>query len=613
MCGFFCYIGDKQVSIKNAIDSIDHRGPDSEGYLTYNNTTSSLSNECEASLSPGMKIAMGFKRLAIIDLLPQSNQPFSDETGNFHIVFNGAIYNYLELRSQLIIKGYQFRTNSDTEVLLKAYMHWGAKCLERFNGMWAFIILDLTRKQVFISRDRFGVKPLYFSEANNEICFFSEIKQVFKTGVTKELNINVVRDFLESSILDAGNETFFKHIFKFPAAHYAIFQLESRNHSIVPLPYYKLQENKAYNNISYEDAKIEFLNLFQSSIELRFRSDVPVGTCLSGGLDSSSIVSLIGTLGKKINAFTIDNKIPSLSEISYAESVVNKYDCLSSVVTYNEDDDINLLDKILDIQDEPISGMGVISQWKVMELAKNNGVTVLLDGQGGDEILGGYKKFIYFYLKELLNSGRIGPALKEGKAFLAQDDFKIFEKEGVRRYLNRTGIIRFLSEELLSYPRLYNIGLSGANDFQQKSYEDIFYYSFPQLLRYEDRNSMAFSIESRVPFLDFRLVEFIYSIPTGYKIRNGYTKAILRDSLTGILPDQVRLRKSKLGFSNPEEVNLNGVHSEYFRKYFKSMKNPFLLNGKVADDFESKRPRIDPKSMIRIYLFDRWYQRNFSS
>jgi asparagine synthase (glutamine-hydrolysing) len=290
--------------------------------------------------------------------------------------------------------------------------------------------------------------------------------------------------------------------------------------------------------------------------------------------------------------------------------VVNKYPALTSVIGYNEENDLELLDTIFAIQDEPISGLGVIAQWRVMQLAAKNNVVVLLDGQGGDEILGGYRKFVFFYLKELLRQGNIVKALKEGIHFLSAADYKIFEKEGVRRYLNNTGVVGFLSDDLLKTEKLHNIGLSGASDFMEKSYEDIFKYSYPQLLRYEDRNSMAFSLESRVPFLDYRLVEFVFGLPASYKIRNGYTKAILRDSMKGILPDSVRLRKSKLGFATPEKRWIIDTHENYFREYFQKMNNPYIKNNLVYSDFNSER-RLDYKSLLRIYLFDRWFKHNF--
>lgn len=611
MCGIFGYIGFKSFSMEKAISVISHRGPDAFGYLTYDCVLSDLKNEKEASITEGKKVAFGFRRLAIIDLQSHSNQPFSEESQHYHIIFNGEIYNYPELRELLKKEGYSFQTSSDTEVLLKSYMHWGTNCFQHFNGMWAVCILDLNKRKLIVSRDRFGIKPLYYHIDTTGISFFSEIKQIFEASIDKKINESVVRDFLESAVLDASEETFFKGVYRFPQSHYAELCLDEDNWEIKPVKFWDLKK-EAYSGITYPDAVDQFRDFFRKSIDLRFRSDVPVGACLSGGLDSSSIVSFAGFLGKKINTFTIDNKDKELSEIEYVAEVVNKYPGLTSVVGYNEENDIELLDNIFDIQDEPISGLGVIAQWRVMQLAAKNNVVVLLDGQGGDEIFGGYRKFVFFYLKELLLQGNITKALKEGFHFLSASDFKIFEKEGVRRYLNKTGVVGFLSDDLLKRGRLHNIGLTGASGLMEKSYEDIFKYSYPQLLRYEDRNSMAFSLESRVPFLDYRLVEFVFGLPSSYKIRDGYTKAILRDSMKGILPDSVRNRKSKMGFATPEKLWIESNKNQYFFKYLEKLDNPYVNGKLLAEDFSKRNPSLDYKSTLRLYLFDRWFQHAFN-
>jgi len=270
-----------------------------------------------------------------------------------------------------------------------------------------------------------------------------------------------------------------------------------------------------------------------------------------------------------------------------------------------------LLDNVLSFQDEPISGLGVLAQWKVMQLAKENNVVVLLDGQGGDEILGGYRKFVYFYLKQLIYEGNLMKAYSEAKSFLSQDEFKLLDLEGIKRYTNRTGVVEFFTDNTRLLKRNFKIDINSANGFSQKSYQDIYFFSYPQLLRYEDRNSMAFSLESRVPFLDYRLVSFVYDLPTAYKIRKGFTKAILRDGLKGILPEEVRKRKSKLGFSTPEKKLINENEGGYFSSYFRAMNNPYINGKLVASDLQRKNPRLDYKSSLRLYLFDRWFQKAF--
>lgn len=612
MCGIYTFIGTDGINLKAKTDAIHHRGPDAEGFLTFNLDTGESGITPELASRLGSKIAMGFRRLAIIDLVNESNQPMSLEDGRYHIVFNGEIYNYIELRGELETAGIRFYTKSDTEVLLNAYKIWGTNCFNRFNGMWACCIMDFNRKKLVISRDRFGIKPLFYSFNKDAIEFGSEIKQFFAAPLLKkEINENVIRDFLESAILDASDETFFKNIHRFPAGSFAEISWLDEIKEIKPVRFYDLglEENR---KIDYSDAVQQFRTLFQSSIELRFRSDVPVGACLSGGLDSSSIVSYAGFLGKKIHTYTVDNDDTSLSEYRYVESIMKKYPDLTSIRSYNDAKDLELIPTALSIQDEPIGQLGVNAQWRVMKLASEDGVKVLLDGQGGDEIFGGYRKFVFFYLKELISSRKLGLAIKEASRFLTQYEFKLFEKEGVRRYLNMTRVDEFLSEKTASKEKHFNIGISGASGFRQKSYEDIFYFSYPQLLRYEDRNSMAFSLESRVPFLDYRLVEFVYSLPTSFKIRNGYTKSLLRDSMKDILPDDVRLRKSKMGFATPEREWFAQTHRAYFLDYFNRMDNPFLNNRKIYDSLSSGKSSLEYKSLLRLYLFNRWYNHHFN-
>lgn len=606
MCGVFAYIGTDSVDLKAATDIIIHRGPDSAGFLTIDLLDLEISRVAESGQKPGPKVSLGFRRLAIIDLQEVSNQPFSTSDGKYHIVFNGEIYNYIEIKNELVSMGYRFHTSSDTEVLLASYICWGKDSFNKLNGMWAAIIVDLQEQKLVVSRDRFGIKPLYYNRTSEGVAFFSEIKQAFALGCSKKINEGVIRDYLESAVLDASNDTFFEGIYKFPQAHFAEIALNG-GYEFNVKRYWDLKPEEI-TSIKYPEAVERFRGLFKDSIELRFRSDMPVGACLSGGLDSSSIVSLAGHMGKTINAFTVDNRDKELSEMQWVNDVVNRYDSLTSVTTFNEENDLELLDTIFSIQDEPISGLGVIAQWRVMKLASEHNVTVLLDGQGGDEILGGYRKFVFFYLKELIKSGNLLLALKEGSRFLGASEFKIFEREGVRRYLNKTGVASFLSEDLLRTERQHNIGISGASGFRIKSYEDIFKYSYPQLLRYEDRNSMAFSLESRVPFLDYRLVEFVFGTPASFKIRKGYTKAILRDSMKGILPDSVRIRKSKLGFATPEKRWITETHAKYFSGYFEKMNNPYLNNSAIREALKGKE-QLDFKSLLRIYLFDRWLQK----
>jgi asparagine synthase (glutamine-hydrolysing) len=618
MCGIFGYIGTQSVPLKQATDIITHRGPDAEGFLGYSVGNKEVARHINGCMDiTGRKVLLGFRRLSIIDLSEVSNQPLSIPEKGLHITFNGEIYNYLELRKELIGLGHAFRTHSDTEVLLLSYAQWGAECVHRFNGMFSFAILDQNKEIVFCARDRFGIKPFYYSQTENGIVWGSEIKQLFIAGISKAINENVVRDFLDKSLADHTNETFFKNIFQLKGGHSVTINISNTNDFMQTSikKYWNLEPDNQYANISYEDAQTEFKRLFADAIKLRFRSDVPVGSCLSGGLDSSSIVTYAATLlPHDINTFTSRFDDKQFDESYYVDLAVKKYDNIKPhFCSLNEDTLQQDVDKLIYHQDEPFGTFGIMAQWEVMKLAKRSNVVVLLDGQGGDEILGGYRKYYAFFLKELLKKKQYSKLLTNGLHLIKNNEFNFFNKEGIYRYLGITHKFNYLSEHGRTLHSHAQIGLGSVSDMNSKSKEDIEFFSFPPLLRFEDRNSMAHSIEARIPFMDYRLVRFVYSLPATYKIRNGFTKALLRDSMNGILPDETRLRISKLGFATPQSVWMGHKLNNYFNDYFKQMNNPYLDNKAIAADFA-----IYPKSKLhnwdfsRFFIFDKWYQSNFS-
>lgn len=615
MCGIFGYIGTKKINLKAVTDIIEHRGPDAEGYLGYQVDNKKLGYGLnESLLLDGFRVLFGFRRLAIIDLSHGADQPFSIPGRGLHVVFNGEIYNYLEIKAELQRLGHFFQTQSDTEVLLHAYDEWGEHCVEHFNGMWAFAILDEKRNRVFCSRDRFGVKPFYYYHSTNGFFFCSEIKQLFAAGVHKEINENVIRDFLDKSLTDFSEETFFKDVFQLKAGHSLTIQLENENARPEQAKHWELHADDAYRNISYADAQAEFTRLFSESIRLRFRSDVSVGSCLSGGLDSSAIVSQAATMFHyHINTFTSRFDIKEFDESYYANLVVNKFSNVRPhFCSLNENILQTEIDRLVYHQDEPFPTFGIMAQWEVMKLAKANNVVVLLDGQGGDELLGGYRKYYAFYLKELLQNFQLASFARNSYYLFRNKEFNFFSKEGIKRYMGASQA-NFLSAKGASLATRAQIGLGSVSTMNEKSKEDIEYFSFPPLLRYEDRNSMAHSIEARVPFMDYRLVRFVYSLPATYKIRHGFTKSLLRDSLKGVLPEETRTRISKLGFATPQSEWMKNSLNSYFHAHFSKMDNPYLNNKMITTEFE-KYPASTLHSwdFSRFFIFDRWYQQHFS-
>ena len=614
MCGIFGYIGKRKINLKKATDIIAHRGPDAEGFLQYIPAKNEI-NRSHIIEFEGLKVALGFRRLAIIDLEDRSNQPYSDSSGKYHITFNGEIYNYLEIRNILVRIGYQFRTDSDTEVLLKAYIEWGNDCFNRFNGMWALAIIDLPKRKVVCSRDRFGIKPFFYHQTKEgAILWASEIKQFFATGVEKVLNENVIKDFIDKNIIDFSDETFFSGINHIPAGHLMEVTLENKEPEIIIKRYWELVEKEEYLDISYSEAQERFKYLFLDSIKLRFRSDVPVGSCLSGGLDSSSIVSVAAhSLNIPIHTFTSKFDIKAFDESQYVHMLSEYYPNIhSKFCQLNEDLFLSEIDQVLFHQDEPFGSMSILAQWEVMKLAKHNDVKVLLDGQGGDELLAGYRKYYAFYLKEKLLKGQLG---KFGSAFynlIINREFQFFDFKQFKRYLEINPRLNYYSELGKRLKSRVNIGLGATNGTRDRSKLDVEKFSFPPLLRFEDRNSMAFSIETRVPFMDYRLVEFLYSIDSDHKIKDGYTKAIMRDALDGILPEMIQKRKSKLGFSTPQEIWMGGKLKPFFVDYFSHMKNPYFNIGEIVHAFSSyPGNNISSDFFFRIFCFCQFYKKHF--
>jgi len=620
MCGIFGFIGKQKVNLKDCTDVISYRGPDSDGFYGLNLETLGTFTGNEAqdfAKSDVSKILFGFRRLSILDLSDNANQPMSTLDDDYTIIFNGEIYNFIEIRNKLIAYGIEFSTTSDTEVLIKSYIYWGVKCVDYFNGMWAFAIIDKRKKIVFCSRDRFGVKPFYYSFENNQIVFGSEIKQIHKFGIKKELNSNLVKDFLELGIINNSEETLFIGINQLLPGHNILINFEKEILSVHIDKYYQLIVKPEFHSISYEHAKDKFIELFNDSLKYRFRSDVPIGSCLSGGLDSSSIVCLSSNnFDTKFKTFSaIFENDSDFDESFFIKKAIEKYSNIEPyLTTVTPDEIIPIIDKIIFHQDEPFSTFSLVSQWNVMKLAQKNGVKVLLDGQGGDELMAGYRKYYAYFLKDLLKRGHFYKFMREFVILLNSKSFKFFSKEGFSRYLFSRNLSGFFTDKLLGLPNNISIKLNNKSTLKSVSLRDIEQLSYPPLLRYEDRNSMAFSIEARVPFMDYRLVEFLYSMPPEYLIRKGFTKAILRDSLKDILPQEIKKRKSKLGFETPESKWLQGPLKKYFKDYFFNMQNPYLNNIRIYEEFLCfPNSKLFSTDFTRFYIFDRWYQLNFNN
>ena len=541
-------------SIEKMVRSLHHRGPDDQGVYSNENGT----------------VHLGHNRLSIIDLGSRSKQPFLSSDAQFVLTFNGEIYNYLELRIECEKLGSKFRTSSDTEVIIESYRHWGIECLRRFKGMWAFVLYDKHSEQALISRDFFGIKPLFFSLTNNTLSFASEVKALRNSEPDNSIVDEVtVRIFEEYGYLDRGAWTFYKHIKRFPHCKYLLVDLKSKNISLDFKGYwtpYDVDYSSSFKN--YKDAMDCFSHLHKESIKLHCRSDVQVGSCLSGGLDSTSILSQAVGQTSSFSTFTTQYKeYPEIDESGLASMVSKKFGANQHFITPSIKDFKDHLKTMLISQDEPFGSTSIFSQYMVFREINKNKVKVVLDGQGADELMGGYLYITRFALNEFLSRKKYLLWFRETLAFSRNHGVNYWKtirnitKNSSDRndpidYFRKT--VQYKDAETLEERLAFDP--SDFKSLQEYTTFLSFEGNLQQLLRYEDRNSMNFSIESRVPFLEPELVSFLLQMPTEYKFRNGFTKSVLRDAYQGIVPDEILWQKNKMGFPAPEKAILKEAY-----------------------------------------------------
>jgi len=531
------------------LQSILHRGPE------------------DSSLYSEEQLTLGHNRLKIIDLSDEANQPF--EWQDVVIVFNGEVYNYIEIRNKLIAAGYGFRTQGDTEVICAAYKHYGEDCVEHFVGMWAFALWDKTKQKLFCSRDRFGIKPFYYIQHGASLYFASEYKALKLLPVFQsDLNLEQINRGLQMVWSVYKDQTFFKQIKSLEPAH----NLHWHNGQLSTARYWDIDFTKPKSNLSFDDKKQHFYLLFEQSVRLHSRSDVPNGTCLSGGLDSSAIAGMYSTLlpNTSIKSFSIFYE-DDVDERPFVREVVGKYKNIEPhYFSPNNQQIAESFHRAALHADVPMLGSSFLSQYFLMQLAKSEGVTVVIDGQGADEYLGGYLHSFY-----RVAGGEMASAHPFNALSLLQ---RLAEREHFSAKKKRDFLLKSLVSVFANENRIYNLEYAQLNKFlsgdtaelwfddkTDNKFDNFLYHlllntTLQTLLHFEDRNSMAFSLESRVPFLDHRLVEFGFSLSREDRITNqAETKFILREALKPVLPNAVYERKDKKGFVTPGEVKwLNG-------------------------------------------------------
>lgn len=614
---------------------LQHRGPDDEGFLlanetslktfSGNDTVKSLvnlehieENDFEANLM------MLHRRLSIIDISENGHQPMCAENQNFSIVFNGEIYNYKEIRSVLEQKGYVFKSASDTEVVLNAFIEWGSACVNQFVGMWAFAIYQQNEKKLFLSRDRFGIKPLYFFKTADFFAFASEIKALLPLAkVDKTISNENLGSYLAYGTTHQPYENLYANI----------KDLEPGNNYEVDLNTLTIK-NEVYFSVNNpieplsntQNLTQQFQDLFNDSITLHLRSDVEIGSCLSGGLDSSAIVYFAAQqLGdKKMQSFTAAYKNKTVDESNFAQLVANSLSNVTDNYTYPDATTfLQDLDKMIYHQDLPIGSTSIFAQWEVMKFAKQHQVKVLLDGQGADEVLGGYynfaglqliellkkMKFIQFFKQYHLLKKNFTPAVK--MAILRAAYYYLPEKLQQKLRASERHSYAFIKENSLKELNL-EIPKRGGKTFSKHTNLSM-QFGMYELLRYEDRNSMAFSIESRVPFLDHRLVNFIRALPTNEKINGGWTKLILRKILENKLPNEIVWRKDKKGFVTPQQEWKNEMMSTLTNE-LKELKTPDIVDQnyllKLCNQDFSNASHLS--EFWRVYSVVKWYNNSIS-
>ncbi len=534
MCGLVGFSGVRDSkTLRSMADLIKHRGPDDAAYLENNN------------------FSIGFRRLAIIDL-SKNIYPITNEDESIKVFLNGEIYNYKELKSELIKLGHRFKTESDTETIAHGYEEWGVEVFKKLRGMFGIAIYDSRKDILILSRDRLGIKPIYYAQVDNRIVFGSEIKPLIKLfNINREADDLEVEKFLRYRVHDNSDNTFFKNVKKL---HQGSYMIINPNASFKIKSYWEPKFNSKFESTKSDlEYSEEFKNIFTEAIDLHLVGDVPVGVTLSGGLDSSGITSIATKLYKEKHS---NQPFFAFSAIHPGESI-NEEEYIDEVVKFTNADSIKIIPKVntfwedfdnwLNFQEEPVISGAPYAYYVVMREARKK-VTVLLSGQGGDELLAGYIPYFQTYIKSALDNGKYLEILREtiaGRDLYSKYFFdKLVGNLKLKSNIPIQSIVKKNSELKMNFKNFRNLN--------ERLFEDVTSLTTPSLLRYEDKNSMANSLESRVPFFDHKVVEYIFNLPIDQKIKHGWNRYIYRNAVKGLIPDKNRLRRSKVGFTNPE-------------------------------------------------------------
>ena len=560
MCGISGYYGYERIApgvLKNTLELMKNRGPDYSAFIKRNNSNKIL--------------YLLHSRLSIIDLGTRANQPFS--IGPYSIIFNGEIYNYREIKSQLILKNYKFLTESDTEVLLYAYIEFGEKCLDLFEGMWSIAIWDDKSKKLFISRDRFGEKPLFYLKNNSGFYFASEIKFIHSL-LQKNISINEKKIkqnlYFGYKSLHCDNDTFYNKIKEFKKGTY--LKIDFKN-NFSEKKYWS--PNLKFNNrINYNDAKIHLDTLLLRSLNLRLRSDVPVAFLLSGGIDSTTLVSYAKKkTNVKFKTFSIVDPSPNYNEQSNIDYTVRDLNLKHEYIYIKKNKDfLSNLSKIVKYHDSPISTISYYYHSLLVKKISEQGFKVTISGTGSDEIFSGYYHHFLFYFNTIKNflikKSNISDWKKNVSHFIRTDELKnisLMQGEKFLNYENNSEYGLFNEKNYLKNLILKEKKIV-SDQFRNRMLNELFYEIVPVILYHDDMNSMYYSMENRSPFLDKKIFEFIYSLPNKYLVSNGFLKKILRDTIKDVVNDNVRVNYEKVGFNGSLD-SLVDIYDKSFKEF----------------------------------------------
>jgi asparagine synthase (glutamine-hydrolysing) len=599
-------------------DDVSYRGPDGFGSAFF-----AVDEAKPIQLGPlevTWNAALAHRRLSIIDLSESGLQPMQYR-GRYWITYNGEVYNYLELRRELEKAGHRFRSTTDTEVLLAAYARWGTACFQRFRGMWGLVIYDSERREAIVCRDRLGIKPVYIWRGHGIVAVASEIKQFrHLPGLNFRLDTATAAEYLRTGYEDPAR-TFFRGITPLPAGHWIRVDIERTTVS-APEAYW-FPESVQATDASIEEASVEFAKKFQECVALHLRSDVPVGCALSGGLDSSSIAvtvnHLCGTSDRPLHTFTSTFPGDGLDEKEYANAVLANISHEAHFDTPGPEMFLADLERLIWVHDEPVSSTSIYASYCIARLARSAQVPVLLSGQGGDELFGAYWPSYFVYLRELLRKRKAGAVLGQfAGALWPGGNSQMLRQLPIvwRRYRARSRPrlpIRLNGDETKTASHSELVGTILDLEERARRVYEIRTMFLPRLLKWDDRNSMAFSVEGRYPFLDHELIELVLSFRADLLYKNGWTKWPLRQGLRNMLPPKVFLRRTKFGFETPQSKWLKGFMRPALQLWLRSNRPLWRLLERdavrhlatsvweMADESEEAGQQL-----FRLFVFDRW-------